>query len=226
MEHPEHDRLAALALEPGSDGAPDDAGVVAHLQSCAACREEVDELRDLAGLVRGVRHERLEPPPPQVWQGVVDELGLRGRRTRPLLWAAAAAVVGLGLGSLATWAVVRSDGPEPAEVLRTVALEPVTDGTATSGTARLLEHADGAQSVEVSAADLGTSAGHFEVWLIRPGTDRMISIGVLAPGDPGEFAVPATALADGFTLVDVSDEPDDGEPTHSGDSVLRGDLAG
>lgn len=227
MEHPEHDRLVALALEPSTG----DADVAAHLDACAACREEVGELRDLAGLVRGVRHERLEPPPPQVWQGVVDELGLRGRRPRPLLWAAAAAVVGLGIGSLATWALVRDDPADDAgraaAVVRTADLEPVPGtGASTTGTARLLEHADGAQSVEVSASGLGTATGHFEVWLIRPGTDRMISIGVLAAGDAGEFTVPAAALADGFTLVDVSDEPDDGEPTHSGDSVLRGDLAG
>ncbi len=54
----------------------------------------------------------------------------------------------------------------------------------------------------------------------------MVSLGVLGAGDTGEFVVPEAALADGYTLVDVSDEPDDGEPTHSGDSVLRGDLAG
>lgn len=222
MEHPEHDRLAAVALEPAAD----DADVVAHVDACATCSREVGELRDLAGLVRGVRHERLEPPPPQVWQGVVDELGLRGRRTRPLVWAAAAAVVGLGAGSLATWALVGPDRPETAEVLRTAALAPVTDEGAASGTARLLEHDDGVQTVQVTASGIGTADGHFEVWLIRPGSTQMIAIGVLAAGGTGEFTVPATALADGYTLVDVSDEPDDGEPAHSGDSVLRGDLAG
>ena len=105
MEHPDSDRLARVAL----DGGPADADVTQHVDGCPTCREEVDDLRDLADLARAVRSERLEPPPPHVWQGVVDELGLEGRRTprtRPLLWAAAAAVVGLGIGSLATWAVV------------------------------------------------------------------------------------------------------------------------
>jgi anti-sigma-K factor RskA len=231
MEHPDSDRLARVAL----DGGPADADVTQHVDGCPTCREEVDDLRDLADLARAVRSERLEPPPPHVWQGVVDELGLEGRRTsstrgtRPLLWAAAAAVVGLGIGSLATWAVVRGDDDPAvaAEVVRTAELAPLPEGGATTaGTARLLETTDGAQLVEVSAPELGSADGHFEVWLIRPDSTQMVSLGVLPSGDVAEFAVPASLLADGYTLVDVSDEPDDGEPTHSGDSVLRGDLAG
>jgi len=228
MEHPDSDRLVRLALDPG----PADADVTQHVAACSTCREEVDELRDLAELTRAVRSERLEPPPPQVWQGVVDELGLRGRRTRrtrPVVWAAAAAVVGLGIGSLTTWALVRPDDPPPAavEVVRTADLEPLPDGGATAaGTARLLQTTDGNQLVEVSAPGLGPATGYFEVWLIRPNSTQMLSLGVLLAGDVGEFTVPASALEDGYTWVDVSDEPDDGQPTHSGASVLRGELAG
>ena len=227
-EHPGSDQLARLALGSG----PSDADVVAHVEHCEDCREEVDELRELADLARAVRHERLEPPPPHVWQGVVDELGLDARRTRrgtPLLWAAAAAVVGIGVGSLTTWALVRDDAvPVTAPtVIRTAELEPLPESGATAaGSARLLETTQGRQLVEVSAPELGAADGHFEVWLIRPDSSQMVSLGVLETGEVGEFALPATALADGYTLVDVSDEPDDGEPAHSGDSVLRGDLSG
>ena len=228
MVHPDGDRLARLAL----DGGPTDADLTQHVDGCPTCREEVDELRDLADLTRAVRSERLEPPPPQVWQGVVDELGLdgrRARRTRPLVWAAAAAVAGLGIGSLATWALVRPD-QDPAvaaEVVGTADLEPLPDGGATAaGTARLLESEDGTRLVEVSAPGLGSADGHYEVWLIRPDSTQMVSLGFLTSGEVAEFPVPASVVEDGYTLVDVSDEPDDGEPTHSGDSVLRGDLAG
>ncbi len=227
MEHADSDALARHALGAG----PTDVDVDQHLAACDACRLEVEDLRELADLARAVRSERLEPPPPHVWQGVVDELGLdvrRTRRSRALVWAAAAAVVGLGAGSLTTWAVLRQDDPSAAaaEVLRSASLEPLTDAVTAAGTARLVEGADGRQTVEVSAPDLGAAGGHFEVWLIRPGSDQMISLGVLDGVSTGDFALPATALAQGYTLVDVSDEPDDGVPTHSGDSVLRGDLAG
>ncbi len=81
--------------------------------------------------------------------------------------------------------------------------------------------------VEVRAPDLEPADGHFEVWLIRSGSStQMVSLGILPAGDVAHFTVPSTLLADGYTLVDVSDEPDDGEPAHSGDSVLRGDLSG
>lgn len=227
MEHPDTDALARHALESG----PSDVDVDQHLAACPTCRAEVEDLRELADLARAIRSERLEPPPPHVWQGVVDELGLdvrRTRRSRALAWAAAAAVVGLGLGSATTWAVLRQDDPAPttAEVLRSADLEPVTSAAGASGTARLVEGRGGRWSVEVSAPDLRSARGHFEVWMIKPGTDRMISLGVLDNVTAGDFALPATALADGYTLVDVSDEPDDGLPTHSGDSVLRGDLSG
>ena len=200
------------------------------MEDCEACRTEVDDLRELADLARSVRTERLEPPPPHVWQGVVDELGLGPRRQprpAPWTWAVAAAVAGVVAGSLVTWAVVDDDAPTVAapEVVRTTELERLA-GTGGGGTARLLEDADGRQTVEVDAPDLGSADGHFEVWLIRPDSTQMVSLGVLGAGDTGEFVVPEAALTDGYTLVDVSDEPDDGEPAHSGDSVLRGDLAG
>jgi hypothetical protein len=43
-------------------------------------------------------------------------------------------------------------------------------------------------------------------------------------GESGTFAVPAGLDLDRFRLVDVSDEPRDGNPAHSGDSIVRGAL--
>ncbi len=40
----------------------------------------------------------------------------------------------------------------------------------------------------------------------------------------GTFEVPDDVDLDRFDVVDVSVEPDDGDPTHSGASILRGDL--
>ena len=176
---------------------PRDSDLVTHVEGCPSCRTEVDELRELADLARSVRTERLEPPPPHVWQGVVDELGLSPRsrpRAAPWAWAVAAAVAGVVAGSLVTWALVDDDAPAVAapEVVRTAALERLA-GSGDGGTARLLEDADGRQTVEVSAPDLGSADGHFEVWLIRPDSTQMVSIGVLGAGDTGAFVVPEAA---------------------------------
>jgi hypothetical protein len=40
------------------------------------------------------------------------------------------------------------------------------------------------------------------------------------------YAVPGGIDYRNFPIVDVSVEPPDGDPTHSGDSILRGTLSG
>jgi hypothetical protein len=41
----------------------------------------------------------------------------------------------------------------------------------------------------------------------------------------GRFVIPPGVATDSFPIVDLSIEPADGVPTHSGKSVLRGELA-
>ena len=65
--------------------------------------------------------------------------------------------------------------------------------------------------------------GFKEVWLLAPDAQRMVSLGVMA-GDEAEFVLPGNLDVAQFPVVDVSDEPVDGDPTHSGDSVVRGTL--
>ena len=62
-----------------------------------------------------------------------------------------------------------------------------------------------------------------EVWLITEDATEIISLGMLE-GQTGEFVVPDAVDLREFVLVDVSDEPVDGDPTHSGDSIVRGAL--
>ena len=62
-----------------------------------------------------------------------------------------------------------------------------------------------------------------EVWLIRSDASGLVSLGLLE-GASGRFVVPDGIDLDEFTLVDVSAEPVDGDPAHSGDSIVRGEL--
>ena len=67
-----------------------------------------------------------------------------------------------------------------------------------------------------------------EVWLINSDGQRMYSLGVLPESGTATYPL-ATLLADGldgFTIVDVSIEPYDGNPEHSRNSQVRGSLPG
>ncbi|HEX5366505.1 MAG TPA: anti-sigma factor [Acidimicrobiales bacterium] len=61
------------------------------------------------------------------------------------------------------------------------------------------------------------------MWLIDEDVRGMVSLGPSRPD--GRYAVPSGVDAGRFPVVDVSLEPPDGDPTHSGTSVLRGTLA-
>ena len=61
------------------------------------------------------------------------------------------------------------------------------------------------------------------MWLIDANVEGMVSLGP-ARSD-GIYAVPSDLDVAAFPIVDVSVEPPDGNPTHSGVSVLRGTLA-
>ena len=80
-------------------------------------------------------------------------------------------------------------------------------------------------TLKVQARALGGDDGFHEVWLINLDGTRMVALGVLAEGDTGEFDVPRGLLDEGYRIVDISVEPDDGDPTHSGVSLARGELA-
>ena len=62
-----------------------------------------------------------------------------------------------------------------------------------------------------------------EVWLIREDGQALISLGVLDDAS-GTFRVPDGVDLDEYRLVDISFEPVDGDPAHSGDSIVRGEL--
>ena len=72
-----------------------------------------------------------------------------------------------------------------------------------------------------NTADLPpTSNSSYEVWLF--GDDgKMVSLGTLDNGN-GTFTVPQGINTREYRVVDVSDEPPDGNPAHSGISLIRG----
>lgn len=242
MTHADLDDLADLVLDP--DATPDP--VRRHVESCAECADRLDALLDVRRLTSG---EPLVAPPERVRDRVLEQV--RGPRdvpdgSRPVglqvaeaprdepsvrrrvpAWAAGLAaavtlVAGLGLGRLTS-----GDGT-PAEpggtVIAAADLTALDDTGAARGVARAVR-SDGSITLRVQARELGAENGFHEVWLINLDGTRMVALGVLPEGDTGEFQVPRGLLDEGYRIVDISIEPNDGDPTHSGVSLARGKLA-
>ncbi len=129
--------------------------------------------------------------------------------------AAVALVVGVTVGGL----LGRSTAPAPA-TLATIQLEPLTDDV-TATTAALLQGPDG-RTISVDLSGLPTTDGFHEVWLLDPDTGALVSLGPVRTD--GEYEVPPTIDLVELPVLDVSVEPHDGDPAHSGDSLLRGEV--
>ncbi len=140
-------------------------------------------------------------------------------------WAVplAAAVIGIAIGAGAM--VISQNRSNDVTVEATAPLTPVPTGplggeTGTLGKAQLVAASTG-QEVTVNATDLPpVSNSSYEVWLF--GDDgKMVSLGTLDDGN-GTFTVPQGISTREYRTVDVSDEPPDGNPAHSGISLIRG----
>lgn len=134
-----------------------------------------------------------------------------------LALAASAAVV---LAVVGTWALIR-----PAAVVEVASanLAAFPDHPGAEGSAVVVEGEGGEKVVRVELEDDEAGNGYREVWLITADATAIVSLGILE-GSEGEFAVPEDVDIRDYVLVDISQEPEDGDPTHSGDSIVRGEL--
>lgn len=235
MAHLDPEILALLALGEDAASATDRL----HLAGCPGCRAEV---RRFARPVAATREtdEQLADPGPRVWAGIVEALRLdpgladdpfersgprpvapperRVRRGVVAIVAAAAAVLligGVGVGLL--------DARHDAQRIATATLQAFPGWQGSSGTAVLERLPNGHRVVEVSTTVQPDGRTDHEVWLMTAGATRLVSLGLLH-GTSGTFAVPTGVDVSRFRLVDVSDEPRDGNPAHSGESIVRGAL--
>ena len=198
-----------------------------------------DELAALRDLGRHVGHpETLETPPAGLWDRIAAEAGLPStaaetvpdatvlpdatvtelpRRVPRSVWilSAAAAVVVIAVIGAAMFR-----GANDGSIVATATLDRL-QGESAEGTAELHD-LDGAMQLQLQASGLDAGDGFLEVWMIDPDVTQLVSLGPLRPD--GTYDLPEGMDAGAFPIVDVSFESFDGDPTHSGDSVLRGQL--
>lgn len=151
-----------------------------------------------------------------------DVLPFRSRRRPVLLLTAAATVAGAVIGAGAV--AVLSEGPAQPDVVPVAAvdLDPLA-GSEASGRAQVVERADGTRVLEVELSAEELDDQYYEVWLIDQAVQDMVPVGVARAGT-WTFELPSGLDLGRFPIVDVSAEPLDGDPTHSGVSVARGVL--
>ncbi|NEM05746.1 anti-sigma factor domain-containing protein [Geodermatophilus normandii] len=194
------------------------AGIAAATGVAAAPRVDVVAASaPAAGPVPDVVPETPTAPAPAA--PLAPVVPLRPRRSRLLLAAAAALVVGLGVGAGAVALANRDDDGVP--VASTV-LDPL-DGSDASGRAQVVERADGTRVLQVELTAGAPSEGYYEAWLLDESVSGLIPLGVVRAGTE-EFELPAGLDLGEYPVVDVSVEPLDGDPAHSGVSVARGLL--
>lgn len=232
MQHCTPEQLALAALReplPEADAA--------HLETCERCRAEVTSLQravdalavpQLAAPVASVL------PPPRVWDAIAAATGVTAtltqddvpteadvlpfRRRRVLLVAAAVlagAVVGAG-----TVAVLQN--MNGGEEVTAVALDPLA-GNDASGRAEVVLRKDGTRVLQVDLKAPRPHDSYYEIWLIDKQVVGMYPLGVVHPGTQ-TVELPAGLDLGQYPLVDVSVEPLDGNPAHSGVSIARGEL--
>lgn len=202
---------------------------------------------EIEATLRGLDAEGLEliQPPPEVWEGIesavrtgdepdggVVPLEPRRRRARRIVLSGAAAVT-LAIAGVAVWVATTGD-PDAVIASSTLAYDPDSFdplGAEAQADAELIESDGGHRIVLVDAVLPAVEAGaDLEAWLIRPDEQGnvadLVSLGVVDAADPGNLAVPAGYDPALYSVVDISVEPRDGDPAHSGRSILRGMLEG
>jgi anti-sigma-K factor RskA len=192
-----------------------------HLELCSGCRDELEQIRQAHTLLREVS---LNEPPAGLKSRTMTQA--TGRSTVGFgvgwkLWAPAAAA--LLLAAILGVVFLRGTiGNSPAELpLTATALAPGARGELRG------ERVGENFQFELDAHGLPKlrKDEYYEMWYARKDGKR-ISCGTFRPQPGGRTAVKLTAPvnAASYPKIEVTREPDDGNPGTSGKKVLVGDL--
>ena len=192
-----------------------------HLAGCSACRDELAGARQTHDLLRELA---AGGPPPELKARVLarvrGEIPARSRVGWNLWVPAAAALVLAAI--LGIWLLQTTTGDSSGEVaLTATALAP-----GASGDLRGEKIGENFQiELEVRKLPKLHKDEYYEMWYAREDGGR-ISCGTFRAQPGGQTAVNLTApvSAVSYPIIEVTREPDDGDPGSSGKEVLVGDL--
>jgi len=219
VSHLDTDTIALIALGESVD--PMDAE---HISECSKCQSELDELQSVVSTARSITDADLPVLPPEsVWAAIDSALAAPAPVKRGAGWFALAASIGIVIGGLTTFAAMQTANQTTTPTLIAQAsLEPLRD--VQQPAQAFVQQVDGNEVLVVQASGLPATDGFYEVWLLAPDAQSMVSVGMLDATEGGTFPLPAGIDLTQFPLVDISHEHFDGDASHSSDSVLRGLL--
>ena len=190
-----------------------------HLEDCPTCRDDLEDIRHAHGILRRAAGS----PPPELKDWVLARAKNEARHRpagRRKLWLPAAAallvVAVLGFGVIRTVSD-SSDGL----ALTATSVAPQAGGELQG------ERIGDNLRVELEAWGLPELKGgeYYEMWYAKKG-GRRISCGTFSVQPEGTTTVsmsaPASAVA--YPEIEITLEPDDGDPGSSGEVVLKGSL--
>lgn len=179
---------------------------------------------------------------PESPSGPVAPSPLRSSRKQPgartglwMLGVAAGTAAGLVIGAWTTASILGPANPPvtapstsaptqsgpSAVLLAEASLQPLASHSA-SGDALVQRLADGTRQLVIRLPDEPLS-GFREVWVGSSDLSKMVSLGVLG-NQSGVFVIPNGLDLAQYPVVDISNEPYDGVPAHSAESIARGVL--
>jgi len=212
------DRIAEeLALSPAVAANPLDAhaGVESAGFDAPAASAQPTAAQEPAPIDQGPADPAPSTPP-----STAESTQPTRRRSLGVLWALAASVALVLVVGAGVWIGFGRLAPTP---IATAALEAFPSHPEATGTAEVAEGRDGTRTLKVTLDGDAEADEYREVWLIRNDGAALISVGVLE-GESGSFPIPEGVDLSEYDLVDISFEPIDGDPAHSGDSIVRGQL--
>ena len=191
-----------------------------HLEECSGCRGELVRARQTHDLLRELA---AGGPPPELKDRVLararGEIPARSRGGWKLWVPAAALLVIAVLGAGLLWTITQ-DSSEGIPLAATALASE--GGGEVSG-----EVEEGNLRIELVVWNLPElrEDEYYELWYAREDGGR-ISCGTFRAQQGGQTTVNLTAPANAVSYpeIEVTREPDDGDPSSSGEKVLVGDL--
>ena len=166
-------------------------------------------------------------PPPAPWPAEETRPARRRRLVLRPVAAALASILLLAAGIGAGLLLANDDDDGAGGDLERVELAPVASGAANAGgTAELRPEAGGRATVELRGLRPSGDRDFYELWLL--GEDgELVSLGSVRVPESGDATLDVELPVDPkrFRFLDVSREPDDGDPAHSTVSILRGPVS-
>lgn len=247
-EHVEEDLLALLT---GELDRATTAVVAGHLRNCEPCRARLVDSAVVHGSLRSISRAeaQLRVPEYDLAQSAEANPGVSGvsdsqaqaqapaplslsptpsrhrhRASAVTAVAAVAAAVIIGLVGLG-WAVGRQSPTAPVPPVSAVASLRHLDAPAFATGVVIVRSIGSTRQMHIRIDGLGPAApNHFyEVWLLRPATNKMLPVGILPPSGAASFEI-SSSLMSQYSAIDVSLQANDGDATHSSQSVLRGPI--